>query len=327
MIETHKLAAGRNTFPNWSVIYPSLPSSTLTLYAAAGNGSTYVVAGVQYIRSTDNGISWTVATTPPTGTCGRLITNGSQFVALTSNGLYYSNDNGDTWSISNVNASSNSFVYGASNGSTYVIVFRNSASVRTSTDGITWTTHANVLPYSGIWRAVASNGTNFVALGRDGLSTPIYATSNDGITWTGGPVNPTPAPAWASVLCAASASRYVGAGYSPEAYVMTTLDAGSTWNFLPNGNLDIGPDSGVPPQLQKTTSCDGTNFFMPAGTGANYANASSNGYTFIQKSLPLQNGGEWYACTNRSPGYIQDKSPLIFVEHKVAGSRIARVTY
>jgi MYXO-CTERM domain-containing protein len=159
----------------------------------AWNGSVYAVVGSQDYWSSDL-IHWQVAATPPPASDTIAAGNGL-FVAVGSSGLSTSPD-GSNWTtvltpppnLVGIAWTGNKFV---TMSSTFVVP---ASAVRVSSDGITWGgTPSFTLAGGGALPGGATlgferlrwTGTELVAAGEmSSASTPILATSPDGVNWT-----------------------------------------------------------------------------------------------------------------------------------------------
>jgi len=124
-------------------------------------------------------------------------------------GVYYSTDNGMSWTASGHAACGAPFVSNGSGFFSYDLTFSSSAvSVCTSTDGKNWTQQtANGLPPFGLWTPIVWNGSQFVT--QSALNSQTY-TSTAGVNWTGNGVSNN-APEIASAVV--TGSGYLGAVY------------------------------------------------------------------------------------------------------------------
>ncbi|MDD2802303.1 MAG: hypothetical protein PHE96_12680, partial [Methylococcales bacterium] len=115
------------------------------------------LADYKYAKSVNNAVDWSTDIYPGQVTPG-LCWNGSVFCAVTTPYEIYDEINNQYINVSGRD--------------TY-----------TSTDGVTWVKHADVLPQVDSWLAIAWNGAIFCALAGS-QDSAVVATSPDGIVWT-----------------------------------------------------------------------------------------------------------------------------------------------
>jgi hypothetical protein len=143
------------------------------------------------VYSTDNGLTWnnggTLASTGNT----EMAWNGLYFLAYCATSLSRSTD-GITWTtISPPGASSNFWGVGCKvvpgSGGTIVCVFTSGSAQYSTDNGTTW--NSATMPYNVLWRDVSYDAVSGLFLAVEYTTTNSathYATSSDGITWTGG---------------------------------------------------------------------------------------------------------------------------------------------
>lgn len=165
-----------NTCSKWiegaaSCTQGNLPS--VALWSAGGFGNNTFVLGAQYTNkaatSTD-GISWVARTLPSSVDWRKAVYGNGTFVFIAADTSYAtSTDNGATWVARTFPAVANGIVF---DGTKFVVLL--GRSVRTSTDGITWTTVSDVhfmgaftgfAFISGVY--VASNSSGYVRVSTD----------------------------------------------------------------------------------------------------------------------------------------------------------------
>ena len=163
-------------------------------YGVAWNGSMWIAvgeknAGQSSIVYSTNGTSWTNATDAFSTRGRRVAWNGIYWIAVGegTNPVARSSD-GITWTSVTVSGLTAGYDI-AWNGILWVLVGTGTNTIYYSYDGITWTGTASTIftittpPPSPNTYAVTWTGRQFVATGLG--STNLYATSPDGITWTG----------------------------------------------------------------------------------------------------------------------------------------------
>jgi hypothetical protein len=218
----------------------------------AFDGTKWVAVGLgvnKIIYSTD-GINWLPSTngnTVLTSTAAGVATNGSRWIVAASGlrKLIYSDD-GITWT-----ATTNGNVIfrdGATevawSGIRWIACTSQSSSstkLAYSNDGLVWTASSQGSSLFDQVYSVASNGTQYLALGRGTFS---IAYSSDGITWTGSTSANTLFGIRSANCAAWNGTRWVAGGnlYNPLVY---STD-GITWSASSNGSTFYPTDSGPP---------------------------------------------------------------------------------
>jgi photosystem II stability/assembly factor-like uncharacterized protein len=171
------------------------PSPGILLAGTCGNG---------LYRSTNYGNTWTHITSglplSSGGTCINGLTKaGARVVAATTEGVYYSNDNGLTWNSSNL-SSTDVYANGlAANGSIVcvgVVSFTFQSGIWRSTNGgQSWTFITNVVTDPV---AIAGDGTSFFYASN---FSDVFVSNNNGLAWNlAGPGIPVGAGGFA-ILC------------------------------------------------------------------------------------------------------------------------------
>lgn len=191
-------ASANSIFGKMSITYPWLLFSS-------GNASTLVPSGIAFgndtfvmitqdtssttdhiNRSTDGGITWSLANTSAANAWIDITFGNNTFVAISLDGTnraMYSTNNGATWTTGTAGFSVQWFAVGYGN-SVFVAVGNNmtQSAMRSTNNGVTWslvTTPNN--PYVGI----AFGNNTFVAVSSASITNAIMYSTNDGVTWTG----------------------------------------------------------------------------------------------------------------------------------------------
>jgi hypothetical protein len=190
------------------------------------------------LLTSTNGITWTLQNNngvdnfPAARTWTDSVYGGDKFVAIANvgpNPVFYSTD-AETWIQGTISTGAwSSIAYGDIGGTGYFVALASgSSNVAYSTDGITWTTVAN-LPSASPWSSVTYEDGKFVAIaGDEGTATTVAAYSTDAINWTAATL-PGAAANWIKVV-------YGGGTYMAFAYASNrtavSLD-GISWNNGP----------------------------------------------------------------------------------------------
>jgi len=219
------------------------------LYQIAYDGSIYVAVGTnRAIFTSTDGIAWTNRTSSSTASANNItnvIHNGTLFVAIGQNNTVLTSLDGKTWRSDDFTLLN--VIY---DGSDYLAVGFN-GQLLSSSDGQTWQ-QKNTRTLGQI-RAIAENGTNYVAVGRsvftstdadtwdfvggsfysviwDGskylaVGSAAGASSTDGITWTSVPITGNEV-----FDIVSTGSQYVAVGNNSGLYYSTD---GESWITRP----------------------------------------------------------------------------------------------
>ena len=242
-------------------------NSVQTSAASAGGGPTY------------GAISYFASSTPQTG-----------FVPASGGSLVKASYPNLTGLLPDFNQAANLVTPASNNGAVTwngsFFLFLTGANAYISSDGLTWTTYASVVP-NAQWTSVVWNGTIFCAIG--GSTNAV--TSPDGITWTTGTfpaVTVAPRIAWnGTVFVAVSAS-------GGNNYFRSTN--GLTWTSISLENTRLGSNP---------IASNGS-IFVVAGGGTGYVNTSTDGTNWTTRSLPISvavNSVTWTGTTFLVLGY------------------------
>jgi uncharacterized repeat protein (TIGR02543 family) len=262
------LATG--TGSDWQVISSSGNDLKAVIY---GNGLFVAVGDSGNIRTSPDGLTWTVQTSSTTNNLWGVTWSGSKFVAVGNSGTILTSSNGTSWTPQTSNTTS-TLLNVTWSGSRFVVV---GDAILTSSDGVTWTTRtsgtANTL-YGVTW-----SGTQFVAVGGAGT----ILTSTDGVTWssqTSGTTNYLWGVTWnGSLFVATGYSGTIltssnGTSWTPQTSRTTNYLWGITWN----GSLFVvvGDNSTI------RTSPDGVNWTPRSSGITNYLHSVTwNGSRFV----------------------------------------------
>lgn len=156
-----------------------------------GNGNFVSVGFTDKVIYSTDGITWSTANASAAGQPWSGIAYGNGiYVAVAeqvgdgSNNRFMTSSNLTTWTGRTVAEDSwRAVCFG--NG--LFVAVSQSAYIRTSTDGVTWTSRID--PVTGYWKSITYGNGLFVAVGMDSNGNGVYMTSNDGISWSGGIVS------------------------------------------------------------------------------------------------------------------------------------------
>lgn len=130
------------------------------------------------VLTSPDGITWTAHVSGTSSTLSAVVWGNSQFVAVGLGGTILTSPDGSVWTVRKHGPASEALQGAAFSGTRYVVTSASAAQVYTSSDGISWTSHA--VPGGHALLSVAWTGTQFVAVGYGGT----VLTSPDGLTWT-----------------------------------------------------------------------------------------------------------------------------------------------
>lgn len=241
-------------------------------------------------------------TMPSSGTWSSVVWSGSLFCAVRNGSVdAATSTDGVTWAIRTLPSSSN-WNYVAYGGGIFVAVSDTSAGAR-STDGITWT--ASTLSTGTNWSSVAWNGTVFCAVSSGSANA---STSTNGTAWAQRTLPSSQSwkdIEWAGTYFFAVASGTTSAGVSTDGITWTTatLPSSQTWKTVSwsGSKLCVAADTAVAavsydilnwtqlttPDGYLSMVWDGYRF-CAVGNATNTIGFSSNGITWIQRTLPTQ---------------------------------------
>jgi photosystem II stability/assembly factor-like uncharacterized protein len=203
-----------------------------------GGGATLFGGAGRVMRSTDDGANWTVvdnglpiigiyalATVPNAG-------GGMDLYAGTSEGIFRSTNQGDSWS--NV-----SFVYSGVQAlkvtpSGAILAGTESDVFRSTDGGESWTdtgTNASTLDFT-----VNPHGTNGVSVWAGGANVGLFKSSNDGVTWTGVPIDDIEVNSLGVVPNGSGGTNVLAATYSG---IFTSTNDGSGWHHAESNAMPL----------------------------------------------------------------------------------------
>jgi len=208
---------------------------------AVGDSGTLLAGDVNYTSTNPPGVTaWTQATSIPTGFASDLsavTSDGSQFIALGTDGSIVKSTDGNAWtaaaSIPNGGARMNSLAFGFVSSATKYVAVGSGGNIFTSTDLVTWTPAASNTT-SDLYN-VSFPKDAFIATGANGT----LLTSPDAITWTVQSSNTLAAlrgTTYGTGPAAGASAQYVVVGDSGT--ILTSTD-GTSWSVttlpgLPN---------------------------------------------------------------------------------------------
>jgi len=233
----------------------------LNRIVAVGDAGSFFAGDFNYTSANPPGVTaWTQPTSIPTGFVSDLsavTSDGSQFIALGTDGSIVKSTDGNAWasaaSIPNNSATMNGLAFGlVSSVPTYVAV-GDGGSIFTSTDLATWTPAAASNTTSNLY-SVSFPKDTFIATGADGT----LLTSTDASTWTPRISNPPTSNALRGAAfgtgSTAAGATYVVVGDAGT--ILTSID-GTNWT----------PPITPPPPSQSLRSIAFGSRFVAVGLG------------------------------------------------------------
>jgi hypothetical protein len=169
--------------------------------SVAWNGAVLVASGdwndlpppwealVPIVATSTDLASWTVHPMPPPFSRMSITAAGSTFLAVgvdsASSCVFGRSSDGQSWVAQAIPNATECFAAAATSGSEFVVLGTSSGAIAAfvSPDGITWEGPFSIP--SVLFGAITWNGSQYVMVGREGLSgDTLSATSPDGRTWT-----------------------------------------------------------------------------------------------------------------------------------------------
>lgn len=238
----------------------------------AWDGNQFVVGSGGAVYTSQDGVTWIGQA--PIATDNEVANSvislnavGGQYFAVGNHGVLLNSPDLVDWSL----LTSGSFVglQDVTWGNNLFVAVGNDTTIRSSADGVAWSTRLTV-PSTGALYGATAGGGQFVAVGQ-GDSNQVY-TSSDGIAWTGQTATDQwvvlKAVAWGNNLFVAVGDQGVvltsqdGAGWTPQTDGVSALDnfTDITWS----GSLFVatGFQDGAPGDPFVATSQDGITWTM-----------------------------------------------------------------
>ena len=151
---------------------------------------------------------------------------------MTTNGIFRSSDNGQSWIAVNTGLPSTGFPALASNGQVIYASTGEFGEVYSSTDdGMNWFSVSNGLPGLGIV-SLAAHGSKVYAGTLDYYDSEVWYSSNSGENWTNISANMPQAPGGIWSLALADTSLFVA---SIGAGILLTQNDGNSWTYVNEG--------------------------------------------------------------------------------------------
>ncbi|MFH0736230.1 MAG: choice-of-anchor A family protein [bacterium] len=262
--------------------------------------------GGKIYRSIDDGASWALLNgSMNVGYIWSIIVNNSNIFAATEKGVYYSSNNGTTWSLYSL-ANKDVRTLLVTNNNTVVYAGIWGEGVFKSTDlGLTWTAKNEGLTFKAI-NSLAENGSGEMFAGTFGGG--IYKSSDNAENWT--KLNVGYDHVWS-----------IGINSSDEIFAATY---GNGMYYSGDGGTTFSKQAGVSAPYIYSVTIDGGNVFASAWNGGIYLyqNATESGWAQLGMvgfgvSSVFIDRGVLYAGTSDGRLY-KNTTPFVGVEDNIS---------
>lgn len=233
-------------------------NASATTNLVFGNGTFAVTTGQGVIATSADGLSWSLSAAVASVTFTTIIYNGSNWVAIGNNNIFYTSSDLVTWTAAGSLADQVFIRWFAYNGSLYVAV-TDGGRIFTSTDLATWTQRTSgttATLYLIVW-----DGTRWIVSGSSG----VILRSTDGVTWTAA----TTAPGGSLVL-----NALIAAG----GLVLTQANNGQVYRSTDGGDTFTIATTTISTLASGSFAYDGTTFVL-AGSSLVYTSTDGNTWT------------------------------------------------
>jgi photosystem II stability/assembly factor-like uncharacterized protein len=287
----------------------------------------YYISTAGYIASSDGSVPWNISLSggwPKTPVAALVVKGSAVFAGTLTSGVLRSQDNGQTWSVSNTGLTDpvvfsmytdGTSLYGGTKGKLFV----------STNDGDSWSNIGNGLPDDAIVRAIASREGHLYV----GTNRGVYHSTNNGTSWTQGDSGLTNS----DVRSLAVIGNTIFAATFGDGIFRSTND-GQSWSF-----------SGIRDTKVYSLLVDSSRFFAGTSNGvhrsldsgrtwsatASFPSGNPTVLSLVRKEQRLYIGtptrGIWYT-TNNGGSWLRSDSgvvPFSFLEVRslaAAGSRI-----
>ena len=242
--------------------------SAYTFTCIASNNGVYVVASVNSIAVSSNGLSYVIASNTPA--LGSVLAFGNAFVGVGSGGGIYVSTNGLSWTQRNSGTTSS--LHGVAAGNGLLVSVGDGGAIQTSPSGQIWTSRTSGTSLA-LYSVTCSNGI-FVAVGQEGT----VLTSADGVNWSA---------QYSGTLSNLLSVAYGSVGFlavGPGGTIITSAD-GTNWLLQNPGTLG---------NLENVSY--GNGYYLVTGNGG-VALTSPDGITWTFRNLGLTGGQNLYGSS------------------------------
>jgi len=140
-----------------------------------GNNRFVAVGNFGTIITSDDGVSWTVRTSPVTISLNGVVFLNGLYIAVGNEGTVITSPDGINWTQREIDT--NAHLHDVAFGNGIYVLVGNAGTIFTSPDAITWTNRSLVAQFNHLGVAFG-NGTFIIV----GVTTVLRST--DGVTWT-----------------------------------------------------------------------------------------------------------------------------------------------
>jgi hypothetical protein len=232
-------------------------------------------------RSTDNGLTWSYATTQLPGSWTSVAFGNGVFVMVSADNFQArSTDNGLTWSYATTQLSGTWESIEFGNG-VFVMVSNDNFQARSTDNGLTWSYATTQL--SGTWHSVEFGNGVFVMVSADNFQA---RSTDNGLTWS---YATTQLPGyWNSVAFGNGVFVMVSA----DNHQARSTDNGVTWSYATT-------------QLSGTWASIefGNGVFVMVGIGSQ-ARSTDNGLTWTSVAVPISSGFVWTGVSFGNENFV-----------------------
>lgn len=322
-----------NNGANWSPVNSGFGLDTL-VQSLAINSSGYIFAGTAdggIFLSTNNGSSWTQVNNGLTNNdVHSLVINSSGYIfaGTAGGGVFLSTNNGSSWSAVNTGLTNSTILSLAVNpsGSLFAGTYGGGIFL-SSNNGTNWTAQNNGLPGSPDIYSLAINSAGYIFAGLGGSSLGVYASTDNGSSWTLSGLS-----SYNVAALAVNSSGYVFAG-TYEAGVFRTSNP-TVVSIIPPAPIPASPADGstgasISPILAWNASTGAVSYRLQASTDSTFATTivDTSGITAASKiiiNLSYQVKYFWRVNATNSAGTSEWSSVWNFTT--IASTNLATAT-
>ena len=189
----------------------------------------------------------------------------------------------------------------------FVVISSESSNIMYSENGEDWAAEYSVLPYSSGWDSIAFGNGVFVAVGINSSSNAIFATSSDGVTWSGGIIR----SATGSCGVAFGNGFFVSAFKSGSNFISHKSTDGMTWELV-SASLSLSEMGPIAP--------------IQYGNGVFVGVSMFNGSSYEGKtSIYSEDGLNW--STYECPRVLFTPYPDSYQTFRFGGGKVIAIGY
>lgn len=261
-----------------------VPTESNQWNSVAWNGSVFCAVsstGNNRVMTSPTGVTWTARTASIVNTWQSIAWNGTVFAAVADAGVVLgqvmTSPDGTTWT-SRSSSLATTWKGICSNASGRFVAVASTGATRsmTSADGITWSS-TGALAVALAWKAVTSNGTNFVAVSNDSSVSGGATCGSTGATW----LNVTVASnnAWQAITYNSTLGLYVAVSSTGVGTRVMTSPTGATGTWT--GRSSAADNSWV------GIVSNGTNLVAVSSNGTSRVMSSIDAIGWTLRTTPI----------------------------------------